>query len=335
MSSPRVHPRNPGSPTAQSVSIDTADPDRAMSVGGDVYHPHRIRLDSRTRTFRMGLKALHLPNLTLGLLEYGHHVEVRTPPLEDSYQINFTIFGSVSMGYGSQTVLASQRRAAVHGFTEDTRMEGWQHPARVVGLKILRQALEEEFELLTGAPPETAIRFEGTFDLGSPGGQAWRSTVQALAQGLTQGSPIAAHPLMAAPLAQAAARGLLLGAPHNHSHLLNPPPGPTPPAAVTDALHFLRANAKRPLSVEEIAQAADVSVRTLQAGFRDHLDSTPMAALRRIRLEGAQMDLLSGRPGTTVTAVARRWGFNHPGRFAIHFAQAYGQSPSVVLGRSA
>ncbi|NUL46576.1 AraC family transcriptional regulator [Cellulosimicrobium funkei] len=334
MSSTREHSPSPGRLLSPTVSIDTSDPDRAMSVGGDVYHPHRIRLDSRTRSFRMGLKALHLPNLTLGLLEYGHHVEVSTPPLQDSYQINFTIFGSVSMGYGNQTVLTNQRRAAVHGFTEDTRMEGWQHPARVVGLKIPRQALEQEFELLTGAPPESPIDFEGELDLEAPGGQAWRSTVQALAQGLTPDSPIAAHALMAEPLAQAVARGLLLAAPHNHSHLLHPPSGPAPPAAVADALDFLRANARRPLSVEEIALAAGVSVRTLQAGFRDHLDTTPVAMLRRIRLEGAHRDLLSGRPGTTVSAVARHWGFRHPGRFAIHFAQAFGRSPSEVLGHS-
>lgn len=332
--STREYSPGPGRAPSPTVSIETSDPDRAMSVGGDVYHPHRIRLDARTRSFRMGLKALHLPNLTLGLLEYGHHVEVSTPPLKDSYQINFTIFGSVSMGYGNQTVLTNQRRAAVHGFTEDTRMEGWQHPARVVGLKILRQALEQEFELLTGAPPESPIEFEGELDLEAPAGQAWRSTVQALAQGLTPDSPIAAHASMAHPLAQAAARGLLLAAPHNHSHLLHPPPGPTPPAAVADALDFLRDNARQPLSVEQIARAAGVSVRTLQAGFRDHLDTTPVAMLRRIRLEGAHRDLLSGRPGTTVATVARRWGFRHPGRFAIHFAQAFGRSPSKILGGS-
>ncbi|WMY78600.1 AraC family transcriptional regulator [Citricoccus sp. I39-566] len=332
MSSTPVSSHGPGRLLPPTLSIDTSDPDRAMSVGRDVYHPHRIRLDSRSRRFRMGLKALHLPDLTLGLLEYGHHVEVITPPLQDSYQINFTVFGSVSMGYGHQTVLTNRRRAAVHGFTEETRLEGWEHPARVVGLKIPRRTLEQELEDLTGAPPETPIRFEGDFDLETPGGQSWRSTVQALAQGLNPGSPIATHPLMAAPLTQAVARGLLLAAPHNHSHLLHMPPGPAPPDAVTDALDYLRANARQRLSVAEIALAAGVSVRTLQAGFRDHLDTTPVAMLRRIRLEGAQRDLLSGRPGTTVAAVARSWGFHHPGRFAIHFAQAFGRSPSEVLG---
>ncbi|GAA4758370.1 AraC family transcriptional regulator [Citricoccus nitrophenolicus] len=335
---PRELASIPGALPSQTVSIDTSDPDQAMSVGGDVYHPHRIRLDARTRTFRMGLKALHVPDLTLGLLEYGQHLQVHTPPLQDSYQINFTAFGSVTMGYGGRAVQTNQRRAAIHGFTEETTMEGWAQPARVVGLKIPRAVLDREFELLTSTPPSSPIQFEGDFDLDSPGGRAWRSSVQSLAQGLAQGlapgSAATPHPLLTAPLAQAVIRGLLLAAPHNHSGLLDPAPAPGPPAPIADALEFLRANAGRPLSVAEAAVAAGVSVRTLQVGFRQHLGTTPVAELRRIRLEGARQELAAGRPGTTVADVARRWGFHHAGRFAIHFAQAYGDSPSRVLARS-
>lgn len=316
-----------------AVAIDTSDPDRAVSVGGDVYHPHRIHLAPRTRRFRMSLKAFHVPDVTLGLLEYGQHVTLVTPPLEGSYQINFTLFGSVEMGYGEQSVLTTQRRAAVHGFTEQTRMEGWRSPARLVGLKVSRRALEQEFEALTGSAPPSPIRFEGELDLVAPGGQAWRATVQALAQGLTPGSPISSHASMAAPLAQAVARGLLLAAPHNHSHLLVAPGPPPPPAAVSAALDFLRAHAVEPLTVEEVARAAGVSVRTLQLGFREHLGTTPLAELRRIRLEGARRDLIAGEPGTTVAQVAGRWGLHHPGRFAIHFAQEFGLRPSEVLAR--
>lgn len=335
MSTTREPSPSAGLTTTRTVTLDTADPHQAMSVGGDVYHPHRIRLETRARNFRMGLKAVHVPNLTVGLLEYGQHVLVRTPPLEDYYQVNFTAFGSVTMGYGPQSVQVNHLRAAVHGFTEETRMEGWSRPARIVGLKIPRLALEQEFELLTGAPPEAPLLFDGDFDLESPSGQAWRSAVQALAHGLTQASPVAIHPQMAAPLTQAVTRGLLLGAPHNHSHLLDQTPDLHTPDSITMAMDYLRANARRPLSVEEIAHAAGVSVRTLQAGFRRHLDTTPLAELRRVRLEGARQDLAAGRPGATVAAVARHWGFHHPGRFAIHFAQAYGAPPSDLLTRSA
>ncbi|WP_320775967.1 helix-turn-helix domain-containing protein, partial [Streptomyces sp. CRN 30] len=47
--------------------------------------------------------------------------------------------------------------------------------------------------------------------------------------------------------------------------------------------------------------------------------------LRRVRLARARRDLLLADPTTqTVTAVACRWGFAHPGRFAAGYRTAYG-----------
>jgi transcriptional regulator GlxA family with amidase domain len=66
--------------------------------------------------------------------------------------------------------------------------------------------------------------------------------------------------------------------------------------------------------------------------FRRHLESTPMAYLRRVRLDQAHHDLVTGdRWTTTVTAAAARWGFAHTGRFAVLYRETYGQSPHVTL----
>ncbi|MFJ6576984.1 helix-turn-helix domain-containing protein [Streptomyces sp. NPDC091368] len=63
-----------------------------------------------------------------------------------------------------------------------------------------------------------------------------------------------------------------------------------------------------------------------------HLDSTPLAHLRRVRLALAHADLRAAEPGTaTVASVAMRWGFAHPGRFAAAYRSAYGRAPSSTL----
>ena len=38
--------------------------------------------------------------------------------------------------------------------------------------------------------------------------------------------------------------------------------------------------------------------------------------------------------GTTVTDLALAHGFGHLGRFAVEYREAFGESPSVSLGRS-
>jgi len=71
----------------------------------------------------------------------------------------------------------------------------------------------------------------------------------------------------------------------------------------------------------------------VQHAFRRHLDTTPMAYLRAVRLAGARRDLLAADPGdgTTVTAAATRWGFAHQGRFGATYRRAYSESPGRTL----
>jgi transcriptional regulator GlxA family with amidase domain len=73
-------------------------------------------------------------------------------------------------------------------------------------------------------------------------------------------------------------------------------------------------------------------VRSLQEGFRQHVGVSPMAYLRRVRLEHAHAELSEPRDGQrSVAAVAHRWGFGHLGRFAAAYRERYGVSPSDTL----
>ncbi|WP_239080152.1 helix-turn-helix transcriptional regulator [Paractinoplanes brasiliensis] len=71
----------------------------------------------------------------------------------------------------------------------------------------------------------------------------------------------------------------------------------------------------------------------MQAAFRRHLDTTPMAYLRRCRLDRAHRELLSADPtdGDTVGAIARRWGYLSSSHFAADYRAAYGRSPRQTL----
>lgn len=72
--------------------------------------------------------------------------------------------------------------------------------------------------------------------------------------------------------------------------------------------------------------------RALQYMFRKHRDCTPTEYLRRVRLDHAHRELLAAdRATTSVSDVARHWGFLHAGRFAVYYRECYGQSPHVTL----
>jgi AraC-like DNA-binding protein len=100
------------------------------------------------------------------------------------------------------------------------------------------------------------------------------------------------------------------------------------------AEEFLDAHLEQPMSLAEVSAAAGASTKTLARSFRKRHDVGPMGFLRRRRLEAARRDLASAGPGSaTVTDVALRYGFEHLGRFAGAYREAFGELPSETLGR--
>ena len=110
--------------------------------------------------------------------------------------------------------------------------------------------------------------------------------------------------------------------------------GADQPALLRQAVNFIQDNAARDISVRDIAAALYLSPRTVQNLFRRHLNTTPTAHLRTIRLAQARKELIAGdRSVTTVAATAARWGFAHTGRFAVLYRRTYGESPHETLRR--
>ncbi|MDP9799431.1 AraC-like DNA-binding protein [Catenuloplanes nepalensis] len=108
----------------------------------------------------------------------------------------------------------------------------------------------------------------------------------------------------------------------------------TTPSTVQRAVAFIEANPDLDLTLDDIARAARVTPRMLQLAFRRHLAVTPMAHLRRVRLDRAHASLhaATSTDGQTVTGIAARWGVS-TNRFAEQYQDAYGESPSRTLRR--
>jgi AraC family ethanolamine operon transcriptional activator len=86
-------------------------------------------------------------------------------------------------------------------------------------------------------------------------------------------------------------------------------------------------------SIAVLCEALGVRARTLHEAFRDHLDTTPKAYLKALRLNAARRDLLRGGARTTVTEVALDWGFGHFGWFSRDYRRLFGETPRETLHR--
>lgn len=106
------------------------------------------------------------------------------------------------------------------------------------------------------------------------------------------------------------------------------------PGDVAKAVRLLRGALSESLSMRDLADRCGVPERTLTAHFNRFIGEPPMQHLRRMRLAAVRKTLLADRPVASVTEVAQRFMFAHPGRFAAQYRRAFGETPSETLGRA-
>lgn len=104
-------------------------------------------------------------------------------------------------------------------------------------------------------------------------------------------------------------------------------------STVRRAQAFIEGRAGDDLSVADIAAAAGVTPRSLQYAFQQHLGCTPLAYLRRVRLDLVHRSLRTGGE-VSVADAAVRMGFFNPGRFAAEYRKVYGENPRDTLRRA-
>lgn len=104
-------------------------------------------------------------------------------------------------------------------------------------------------------------------------------------------------------------------------------------ATVRRAVAIIEEHAFEDLALTELAEECGVTPRTLQYAFRKHLGCTPLAYLRRVRLDLVHQALRDGS-SSTVSDAATRNGFFNPGRFAAEYRRVFQENPGQTLSRS-
>jgi AraC-like DNA-binding protein len=106
------------------------------------------------------------------------------------------------------------------------------------------------------------------------------------------------------------------------------------PESLSRALGWLKLRLDEPVVLNDLAAAAGVRPRTLEAHFKLHLGTTPLGWVRRTRLARARQQLLDSKEDANVTAIANANGFTELGRFAGQYRRQFGELPSQTLKAS-
>jgi AraC-like DNA-binding protein len=298
--------------------VEVTDLDAVYEVLRSAYTRMRVTGDNRRSSLRLASRTLG--PVRFDQLDGRIGVEAACEPM-DVY-----LFGHMSSGLSRYTTDGEDRYLTrgdaflvvppdcpVIAYTEDP-----QASMVVFGQAVVDEVAED-------------VRFHGYTPLSPSAAAAWRSTCTHLQNEI---APVFGDN----PLVVASAVRLLVAttlATFPNSTLVAPTAAErrdAHPRTVRRAIAFIEANAAKDITAADIARAARVSIRAMQLAFRRHLDMTPMAYLRRVRLSCADTDLRAANG--SVTEIAARWGYARPSVFAAHYRAAYGVAPSQTLWSS-
>jgi transcriptional regulator GlxA family with amidase domain len=97
---------------------------------------------------------------------------------------------------------------------------------------------------------------------------------------------------------------------------------------IQSALAYAKRNLDKPLTVEQLAEAAHLSPRQFSRAFRAETGQSPAKAIENLRTEAARLMMEQSRH--PIDIIARQTGFAERDRMRRAFLRAFGQPPQVI-----
>ncbi len=313
-------------PLSSHRILCTTSVDAAQTAISESLAPHRLLPADRADAFCARHNGVDLDGVGLHFLDYGAAADVAVAAM-DFHLVQIPLGGRTTVDAGSGVVGAGPGAAVVTPAGRALRM-GYSagNPRLVVQVPV--QVLRDRSAVARAGGLDVPVPSGAVLDLSRGAGRSWRSLVDLVLTDLERPEGLVDAPVAAASLRLALVDGLVAGLAAGRGASVTPSD-----TVVRRATRLIEEHCAEPLGTPDVAEALHVSVRALQAGFRAHLGCTPMAYLRRTRLERIRASLADGT-ATTVTEAAARWGHPHLGRLAVDYRAAFGESPAQTLRRS-
>lgn len=297
--------------------------------------PHWLKVSAPTRLqFQHAGNVLRSMSTTMGVIEYGTDVTVgiRDDQPLNCYSVSLPLAGQQELATARGLLLSDHDKGVVLApdMAQELTIAGNCRKILVaVTRPAMRQVLEELLQRTTAEP----LIFEPAMDAAEGPQAAWWRMVKHLLHEMESGGDLYGNSYFASDLEKALIKGLILSQPNNYSSELARVVGASVPHYLVRAKEFIHRHAKEELRLEDIEAAAAVARTKLSEGFRTHFGISPMAYLRKYRLEQVRRALLEDRSSSNISSIALDWGFTHLGRFSAEYRKLFDETPSQTLNR--
>jgi len=307
----------------------TRNLDEAIDAVSKVYCPHTVEVVGPVGEVDALLEVAHPTSHPLVSLSYSVPVKIDALNFSRLFLMMHCARGAAATTQAHRSAEWRQGRTMPFSAGLDTKL--WFDRAflqRSVRLDI--DKLEAHCARWLGHPLEEPLRF-ALRPFSDELEEIWRRTLSYLWSSEEHGLPLGVAAKSA--LDEYLLTLLLHHHPHNYSDEMARDTSAPVPGIVRRAERFMADNADTPVTVSDVAAHLGVSLRSLQAGFRQWRNATPNAYLRQVRLQLVREELLRSDKDASVTTIALQHGFMHLGRFSAQYRAAFGEGPSATLRR--
>lgn len=318
--------------TLMRLHIDTTDPEAAHEWLRTHYVDHTARLSGARESFRFLHRLADCGFFTVGMCQHTMTLHGDWDPLDDIVLISHLLSGGFHIRSRRSAVVAAP--GDVFAYDPETVMSVVWSDIKMANIRMPRSALDRMAAGLVGDDrPAAPVGFDLARPLSDAKAMHWKRLMQYVTSDVATNPAVHSSPILMGQVGRLVMVTALETFPNTTLDRARYSALPASPGSVRRAMSFIEEHAGDDIDLTDIAEAAHVGPRALQRAFRRSMDTTPLGYLRSVRLERAHEQLLAadGEDGTTVVAVAARWGFGHPGRFAGAYRTRYGRSPSETL----
>jgi AraC-like DNA-binding protein len=311
--------------------VRTTSVEEVREALAHIYAKPILEPEKRIRALEVSANHYELGHVGLHYNKYGAAVSVDFPEADYFLQI-FSIRGKGEAIIDKISVLVVPDRGAVISPNAGYQAH-WDADFERLVLKIDAEALTRKLAVMTEVSIGRTLRMEPVPNFTRPAMRFLRDSFLFLVD-MVDSSAVPLPKLVLAEFEQTLMALFLHANQHDYSHLLEQTPPCVAPWQVRRAEEYIEANWNEPMSIEAIAAASGVSIRSLFRTFRQSRGYSPMEFVKQVRLRHAR-DLLR-RPDvtTTITQAAFACGFGDLSHFSKDYCQTFGERPSETLKRS-
>ncbi len=312
----------------------TQDLAEAEEVTSHLLGAARVEPLGPMEEFQCSLNAVRCLDVTLAYLDYAVATEVLVNRAADCFTVHMTTTGQASVQLNGTDHVLSAFFALVVSPGVDYRLR-LAHDSPQMIVRIERAAMERQLSRMLGRALPEPIVFEPVGDLTTDAASRWTGALNILSAEVLAAGSLIHQGIGVESLEELIVSTLLYIQPSNYTQRLTGRSRRSGRPAVRRSIEYIEQHLAEPIVLADLVRHTGMSSRSIQSGFREDLDTTPVAFIRERRLIRVRNALSAAvsEDGLTVTEAAQRWGFTHLGSFSVLYRQRFGESPSQTLRR--